>query len=58
MAPHSVLPHQQPAERLLLPSLDTDRRATVIRFMVILIALSIAQFLTLAATVSPSDTHI
>jgi hypothetical protein len=27
-------------------------------FMVILIALSIAQFLTLAATVSPSDTHI
>lgn len=43
---------------LLLPYVDTDRRVAVIRFMVILIALSIAQFLTLAATVSPSDTHI
>lgn len=37
---------------------NTDRRLAVIRFMVILIALSIAQFLTAAATVSPSDTHI
>jgi hypothetical protein len=46
------------ASRLLLPCVDTDRRIAVIRFMVILIALSIAQFLTLAATVSPSDTHI
>jgi len=46
------------ASRLLLPCVDTDRRFAVIRFMVILIALSIAQFLTLAATVSPSDTHI
>jgi len=44
--------------RLVLPCLDTDRRVAVIRFMVILIALTIAQFLTLAATVSPSDTHI
>ena len=46
------------ASRLLLPCVDTDRRLAVIRFMVILIALSIAQFLTLAATVAPSDTHI
>lgn len=47
-----------PPRRLMLPCVDTDRRVPVIRFMVILIALSIAQFLTLAATVSPSDTHI
>jgi hypothetical protein len=57
LTPQPVLPHC-----LLYVgrcySVDTDRRAAVIRFMVILIALSIAQFLTLAATVSPSDTHI
>jgi hypothetical protein len=54
LAPPPVRPHYP----LLLPCVDTDRRLAVIRFMVILIALSIAQFLTLAATVSPSDTHI